>query len=368
VPDLGQVLRAAGCALREQLGHRLLPSQRRALADIAACRTPALGGHLHQCDKCGELRYSYHSCGNRHCPTCGHDLAQRWVERWLARLLPCHYYLVTVTLPSELRAVAFAHQRTVYSLLLREAAAAVLDLTADPRWVGGRAAILAVLHTWTRAMLLHPHVHLLVSAGGLSADGEAWVKPRNPRFLVPGYALEKAVRGRVERAFRKAGLHRAAPEHVWHIPWVAHVKSVGAGLHALTYLGRYLFRVALANRSIERSDGDTVTFRWTENATGRTRRCTLTTTQLVARFLQHVLPRGFVKVRCYGLFSPACRDQLDAARRILSARRDLLGGRVPPVTPVVPAPTFPRPSQLCPRCRVGHMVAIAVVPRQRPPP
>jgi hypothetical protein len=368
VPNLGEVLRAAGAALCEQLGRRLLPSQRRALADIAACRTPVLGGHLYQCDYCDELRYSYHSCRNRHCPTCGHDLAARWVDRWLSRLLPCRYYLITVTLPSELRTVAFSHQRTVYSMLLREAAAAVLDLSADRRWVGGRPAILAILHTWTRAALYHPHVHLLVSAGGLSADGEAWVKPKNPRFLLPGYALQKAVRGRFERALRKAGLHPRTPARVWHIPWVAHVKTVGAGAHALAYLGRYLFRVALSNRAIERSDGNTVIFRWTDNATARTRRCTLTTTQLVARFIQHVLPRGFVKVRCYGLFSPACSDQLDAARRILAARRDLLGSTPAPAARLEPAPAFPTPPQRCPRCGVGHMAAIAVLPRQRPPP
>jgi ribosomal protein L37E len=239
VPALGQIFRSAGPAFVRSLGRPLLPSHLRAMRDIAACRTEAFGGHVHQCDRCGHHHFSYHSCGNRHCPACGHDRAERRIERWRDLLPPCRYYLITVTLPAQLRSVARANQRLVYSLLLHEAAHAVLRLAQDPEWVGGQPAILAVLHTWSRAMAFHPHVHLLVSAGGLSADREAWVKPANPRFLLPGFLLQHRFRAQLEKAFKTAGLHSLVPSAVWRSRWVAHVKDVGSGLHALRYLGRY---------------------------------------------------------------------------------------------------------------------------------
>ena len=168
--EVAEIIRLHGAAYRAHVGDRLLPSQARVLRDLAACRTAYFGGHVAQCDHCAQQVSVYHSCGNRHCPKCHRDQTERWLEQQRARLLPCPYYLLTFTLPSELRALARAHQKIVYGLLMRCAAAAIQTLARDPRYLGACIGCLGVLHTWTRAMLYHPHVHLLVTAGGLSAE------------------------------------------------------------------------------------------------------------------------------------------------------------------------------------------------------
>ena len=192
--ELADIFRAAGPAYRQARGERMLPSHLRAMQDIVSCRTPALGGSLYACDECSALDYRYHSCRNRHCPKCQEDRAQNWLERVRARLLPCDHYLLTFTLPQPLRAIARAHQAQLYSMLLREAAATVLTLAQDPAWIGALPGILAVLHTWSRTFDIHPHAHLLVTAGGLSADGTAWIKPAHSRFLFPGFVLSELLR------------------------------------------------------------------------------------------------------------------------------------------------------------------------------
>ena len=176
------------------------------MADIIDCRTPALGGSLFVCDTCDGLDYAYHSCRNRHCPKCHYGPSQLWLEGLRGRLLPCPYYFITFTLPAELRPLARSHQSTVYDLLLREAAAALQHLADDPKWVGAKLGILAVLHTWSRDLSYHPHVHLLATAGGLTDQGEAWRKPAHSRFLVPGYALSTIFRAKVRDALDRENL------------------------------------------------------------------------------------------------------------------------------------------------------------------
>lgn len=316
MPALADVIRSAGQAFLVRFGDRVLPSHRRVLRAVADCRTPALGGQLFTCD-CGVTQAVYHSCRNRHCPRCQGSDAERWLERQRGLLLPAAYGLATCTLPSELRAVARSHQRMVYAIILREAARALLDVVANPAYVGGLGAVMAVLHTWTRAMLFHPHVHMLFPAGALAPDGESWKKPRKRSFIAPGYALGKRFRERVEVAFKKAGLHHLVPAAVWRKCWVANVKKVGSGEQALLYLSRYVFRVAISDDRIERFDGSDVTYRWTDSATGATQRATVAATEFLARFLQHVLPRGFKKIRYFGLWAPTHRAELAAARAIL---------------------------------------------------
>ena len=204
--ELADLFRDAGPAYAQVHAGRMLPSHRRAMHDIVACRTPALGGSLYACDDCGALDDAYHSCRNRHCPKCQEERAQDWRARVRTRLLPCDHYLLTFTLPHQLRAVARSHQELVYAALLREAAAAVQTLADDRTWVGGTLGIMAVLHTWSRTMEYHPHAHLLVTAGGLSPDGAAWVQPAHARFLMPGYALSTIFRAKMRDALGRAGL------------------------------------------------------------------------------------------------------------------------------------------------------------------
>jgi hypothetical protein len=223
-------------------GIACFPVRPEALQDIQGCRTAYFGGHLKQCTHCGHKVYAYHSCRNRHCPKCHGDQTERWLDKQRARLLPCSYYLLTFTLPGELRPLAFAHQKRVYGLLMRSAAAALQKLASDPRYLGARLGCLAVLHTWTRAMLYHPHVHMLVTAGGLSADGTRWIKPKNPAFLVPVQALSIIFRAKLCAALKKAGLLRQVPPKVWKKNWVVHCQPAGRGQKVLDYLGRYVLR------------------------------------------------------------------------------------------------------------------------------
>ena len=261
--QLADIVRDAGPRYLEAHAERILPSHRRAMDDIVACRTPALGGSRYRCDDCGALEYAYHSCRNRHCPTCQEERAQLWLTRLRARLLPCEHYLLTFTLPQSLRPVAFAHQQLVYAALLREAAAAVQTLADDRTWVGGTPGILAVLHTWSRTMEYHPHAHLLVTAGGLSPDGAAWVTPAHPRFLMPGYMLSAIFRAKMRAVCARAALTDAIDPAVWTRRWTVHVQQIGTGEHATRSLARYVYHVALTNHRLESFAHGRVTFRYT---------------------------------------------------------------------------------------------------------
>jgi len=374
VPELADIFRAAGPAYRAARQNRLLPSQRRAMADIVACRTPALGGSLYACEDCAAFVYRYHSCRNRHCPTCQQDRAQDWLTRLRARLLPCDHYLLTFTLPQELRALARSNQKQVYDLLLREAAAAVQTLADDPAWVGGTLGILAVLHTWSRTLTYHPHAHLLVTAGGLSADGHTWIKPAHPRFLMPGYMLSQVFRAKLRTALRRAGLAGKVDPAVWERSWTVHVQQIGRGEYAALYLSRYVYRVALSNDRIERFQNGMVTFRYTHAPTGHTRRMTLSVDQFIDRFLLHVLPRGFPKVRSYGLLSPGNRKKLDRARLILEQHARAASPPRPALnedTSAAPHPaplTDPTPARCCPFCHGPHLHFVQRLRRSRAPP
>jgi hypothetical protein len=363
--EVADIIRRHGAALRAHLGDRLLPSQARALRDLVACRTAACGGQLTQCTACGRQVYRYHSCRNRHCPKCGGDQTTRWLERHQARLLPCPHYLVTVTLPEALRTLAFRHQRIIYGALMRSAAAALQALAADPRYVGVPLGCVAVLHTWTRALLYHPHVHLLVTAGGLSADRTQWIAPKHPAFLVPVKALSVLVRAKMCAAVKRAGFLGEVSPTVWTTPWVVHAQPAGDGARALDYLARYLFRVAISNSRLEQIDRGQVTFRYRDNRTQVIRRATLSGVEFLRRFVQHVLPRRCAKVRYYGLWSPARRSDLERARQLLHPS---LAPSPPAVSPATPTPlSIALPP--CPLCHTGTLMLVAVLrPQRKVPP
>lgn len=303
---LAEIMQTYGPAYQGQFAERLLPSQRRAVQDIAHCRTAAFGGHLYQCPDCQARHYQYHSCQNRHCPQCQFKAGQQWLSTQQALLLPTPYFLVTFTLPQALRPIARRHQRLLYNLLFRASAAALKELAGDPRYVGGEIGLVGVLHTWGRQLTYHPHVHYLVPAGGLAADGQQWL-PARPNFLVPVRALSRLFRAKFCAGLRATALFDQVPPETWHLDWVVHAKGVGDGAPALRYLAPYIFRVAITNNRILKVNQGKVTFRYRKSDTGQSRCCTLTAAEFLRRFLQHILPKGFVKVRYYGLFSPARR-------------------------------------------------------------
>jgi hypothetical protein len=285
------------------------------MRDIERCRTPALGGHVYVCPACAQQQYLYHSCRNRHCPKCQGNKAQRWLEATLELLPPTSYFLLTFTLPQGLRSVARSRQRLVYDLLFRTSAQAVQQLAQNERWVGGQMGMLGVLHTWGRSLVYHPHVHYLVPGGGITADGR-WRRSR-ANFLLPVKALSKLVRGKFRDGLRRAdpALFAQVPSKVWHQDWVVHCQPVGKGLHAVKYLAPYIFRVAISNRRILGMADGKVTFRYRATDTGTLKTCTLRAEEFIRRFLQHVLPRGFVKVRYYGFLSSGQRSRLATIKR-----------------------------------------------------
>ena len=315
--ELATIFRQHGPAYRQKYSASMLPSQHQAIRAIERCRTEALGGHVYQCPDCGEVQYSYHSCRNRHCPKCQHNAAQQWLEKQKDLLLPTPYFMLTFTLPDGLRRVARRHQKLFYNLLFRTSAAATQKLAQDPRFIGGQVGMVAVLHTWGRTLTYHPHVHYLVPAGGVDKDGN-WLPARNA-FLLPVKALAKIFRAKFRQALRKLPCYEEIPSKVWRQPWIVHCKAVGDGASALKYLAPYVFRVAISNQRIVKMSSTHVTFRYRSTKTGKTKTCPLSAEEFIRRFLQHVLPKGFVKVRYYGFLSPGLRNRL-ASLRTMAAK------------------------------------------------
>ncbi len=362
--SLAEIVHHYGSAYLKKYADRILPSHRRALRDIAQCRTEALGGHVYYCAACEQTHYQYHSCQNRHCPQCQQDQGQRWLDRQQACLLPVPYFMVTFTLPAELRDLVRRNQQTGYTILFRSSASALQDLAWDPRYVGGQIGLVGVLHTWGRNLSYHPQVHYLVPAGGLSADGEQWLSARRT-FLIPVKALSILFRAQFRAALKKTDLFDQVPARVWQHDWVVHCKAVGNGLSALKYLAPYIFRVAISNTRILKVDAGKVTFRYRESDTGKWRTSTLSAEEFLRRFLQHVLPKGFVKVRYYGLFSPTLRSWL-AVIRLWLATADLSENHTARSTNNTDVD--PQRPVLCPTC--GHVMQWVkkLRPKSRCPP
>lgn len=365
MPELADILRLHGPDYLARYHDRLLPSHRRAIQDICDCRTEVLGGHLYRCPKCEQEHYRYHSCKNRHCPKCQHEQADRWIEQQRARLLPVPYFLATFTLPQGLRRLARAHQKVVYDLLFQASQQALQRLAADPRHLGGTLGMIGVLHSWTRDLRYHPHVHALIPGGALAPDGQTW-RPARHDYLVPEKPLAKIFRAKFRDLLKKTGLLDQVPRQSWRQGWVVDIIPVGNGEAALKYLAPYLFRVAISNRNIlDLTDGQ-VTFRYRDSNTKAPRIRTLPAEHFIARFLQHVLPRGFQKVRTYGLLHPkqrrlfaSVKEQLqpDSARPVKSAPDSSSAQRLPS-----------RPAaMLCPHCTC-EMIHVHEIRRRRGPP
>jgi len=314
---MADILRASSPEYLAKYGDRMLPSHKRAIEDIILCRTRPLGGKVYQCEPCDEYRYSYHSCKNRSCPKCGNDDATKWLAAQNALLLPVQYFMVTSTLPKELRRVARANQKLIYGLLLRKTAEAIQKLARDPQWVGGEIGLLGVPQTWKRDMGYHVHTHFIVPGGGISPDGKRWL-PVQRDYLMPEKAVAKILRAKFRDALKKhPELFNQVPKKVWHTNWVVNIKSVGKGNKPLEYLARYIFRVAISNKRIVRFQDDKVTFTY-KDSKGKWHKQTLEAEKFISRFLQHVLPKGFVKVRYYGFLSSRKRALLDTIKELFN--------------------------------------------------
>jgi hypothetical protein len=336
--EVADILRAHGTRFLDKNRSWLSFQQLTVLRAIARCRTAALGGHLDSCSQCGRQAISYNSCRNRHCPKCQTQARQRWLTAREQEVLGVPYFHVVFTLPHELNPLCQRNQALLFNLLFRSSAAAMLEVAADPKHLGAEIGFLSILHTWGQNLFLHPHVHCVVPAGGLAPDHRRWIHPKYAFFL-PVKVLGRVLRGKflqgLRRAFRLKKLHftgaasaLAAPKQFWALlqklrqqDWVVYAKAAFGGPDAvLRYLGRYTHRVAISNHRLIAHEGDQVTFRWKDYAHGNKQRLmTLSAEEFLRRFVQHILPRGFVRIRQFGFLANACRTKLIAVSRQLLA-------------------------------------------------
>jgi putative transposase/transposase-like zinc-binding protein len=350
---LAEVLRRHWPAYEQKFGARLLPSHRRAVQAIGSCRTAALGGQLFGCE-CGRREFVYHSCNHRACPQCGHADATEWLDRQRRRLLPVPYYLVTFTVPAQLRGLIRSHQKIFYHLLLRQSAGALLEVGRAHKDLGAELGLLAVLQTWARDLHFHPHVHCVVPAGGLSDNQLRWVRPKRPDYFLPQAALAMRFRTRLKEVLQREhpGLFGQVPSQVWTLDWVADVQPVGSGEPALKYLAAYVYRTALSAERIVADDGQRITFTYRDNQ-GQPQELSLSPEQFLHRFLQHVLPAGFQRVRYFGWLSPAAKTRFERILALLDCR-----------TPSPPPDLKAAPPQ-CPCCK-KPMMLLGRLPRAPP--
>ncbi|HLY67269.1 MAG TPA: IS91 family transposase [Chloroflexota bacterium] len=372
-PTLASILRDAGPDYRA--AHKLPPQHLKAMRAIEICRTAALGGHLEACDDgCGFQRAAYHSCCNRHCPQCQTLNQVRWVEAIKDDLLPVPYFHVTFTIPSELRDLALRNQQVFYDLLFRAAADALIEVGREK--LGAELGAVAVLHTWSQTLIDHPHIHMLVPGGGLSLNGDRWVPTHGPDYLLPVAKLRSRFRRKLLDALEEA--RNSEPcrlkfpgkianltwplawarltQHLRKIDWVVNVQATeGDPVHVIEYLGRYVLRVAIDNSRIRSVKDGNVTFSYLDRDDhDKPKLMTLATDEFIRRFLCHVLPPGFTKIRYFGLLAPNGRHQR------LARARELLGAVAPESAPDTPwhelicrrSGVDPR---LCPNCRRGLM-------------
>ena len=359
--ELADIFRRYGPAYRQKYASRMPGNHFKAMRAIEQCRTPALGGQVYYCSTCEETHYSYHSCRNRHCPKCQNEKAQIWLERQQDLLLSVPYFLLTFTLPAGFNEVARSHQCLLYDLLFKTSAAATQQLAQEPRWLGGQIGMLGVLHTWGRNLAYHPHIHYLVPGGGLSTDGQSWLPARN-NFFLPVRALSRVFRSKLQQALRDSDCYARIPARVWQQEWVVHCEAVGSGLNALQYLAPYIFRVALSNNRLLKLENDCVTFRYRDTETGVEKCCSLGALDFIHRFLQHVLPHHFVKVRYYGFFAPTRRTRLNTLRQNLLAATDLNSRQAAP-TDLSPGAPTPQPHAiLCPHCGLPMLFVHSLSP------
>ena len=336
--EVADIVRTHGRPFIDRYGSQLSFQQLKALNAIARCRTAELGGHIDDCPCCGHAAISYNSCRNRHCPKCQAQARQRWLTAREAELLATHYFHVVFTVPHELAPLCQRNQRVLYNLLFRTSAETMLEIAADPKHLGAEIGFLSILHTWGQNLMLHPHVHCIVPAGGFAPDRKAWIHPRYAFFL-PVKVLSRVFRGKfieaLRRAYRQkrlqffgasAGLEDAARfesfvHSLFRQDWVVYAKpAMGGAPQVLRYLGRYTHRVAISNHRLLAIDGDHVTFRWKDYAHGnKKRKMTVGASEFLRRFAQHVLPRGFVRIRHFGFLANAHRTEL------LVIARELIG-------------------------------------------
>src|ERR1700737_626978 len=376
--EVADVFRKYGSDFFAQWGHVLGPHQRKAFEAIRDCRTAVLGGHVDQCDECGHRVISYNSCRNRHCPKCQATSRAKWLAEREAELLPVAYFHVVFTLPQKIGGLALQNAREIYRILFRAVSETLLTIAADPKHLGAAIGFLAVLHTWGQNLHLHPHLHCVVPGGGIGPDGASWVGCRKS-FFFPGRVLSRLFRNKfliyLRKAFREGKLRfygemaslaqpdafEALCSEAGRIEWVVYAKPpFGGPEQVLKYLAGYTHPVAISNNRLLSIEGGRVTFKWKDYAGGHQTKCmALDAVEFIRRFLLHILPAGFVRIRQFGFLSNRARGKkLALCRALLTATPTLTHTAV---TVDRDGKTDEQDRTPCPVCKIGHMISIEII-------
>lgn len=339
-----EIFRLYGPEYVKRYGNSIPSSHRKVIDAIVNCRSGALGMHKYECPACGRAEHLPRSCGNRHCPNCQQQKGQKWLNDQMQKLLPCSYFLLTFTVPEQLRRFIRGHQRIAYSAMFDAASASLKKLAMDQHFIGAdQMGFFAVLHTWGRLLQYHPHIHFVVPGGGLSADRTEWMESK-PGFLVHVKALSSIYRAKLRDAIDKAGLLDQVDTDVWKKPWVVNSKAVGNGKWVLRYLSRYVFRVAISNSRIISYHNGNVTFSWRKVKSRRWRKTTIDAMEFIRRFLQHVLPTGLMKIRHYGFLGANAKLPIQRIRELICDLYELLVHLIQPPLALESSPLK------CPSC------------------
>lgn len=345
--SIQEIFKAHGAAYIQRHGKRMPTRHRKVISAIQHCGTSRFGTHLFACDDCRDAHRTGSSCGNRHCPVCQAGKSDDWLRKQMEKTLPVNYFMITFTVPQELRRLIRSRPEVCYAALFKAASDAMKKLAKDPRFVGcDVAGFTGVLHTWTRQLEYHPHIHFIVPGGGIDRHGTEW-KSSRADFYIHGKPLSVIFRAKFIELLKAADMD--VPRCVWEPDWVVDIRSVGNGTRALKYLAQYIFRVAIApSRIIRVADGQ-VTFRYQRSGEKKWRACTLETFEFMRRYLQHVLPHGFTKIRHYGYLSPNSKVGLQRVRELICRLYEILAPHLPSRKPRKKKPW------VCDRCG-GHIV------------
>ena len=312
-------------------GDRMPQIHKKTIQDICDCRNGSFGTILYACNDCQNIQPVPCCCGNRHCPTCQHDKADQWLHKQMEKLLPTHYFLLTITLPQGLREVVRSHQKIAYAALFSCAHKALRKLAQDKRFIGStRIGYLAVLHTWGSMLQYHPHLHLVIPGGALSEKKDQWLSSRQDLF-VHTKPLANIFRAKFRHAMKKAQLFDKIDPDLWKQQWVADSQAVGKGQNSLRYLSRYVFRVAISNNRIRSIENRVIKFRYKDRRKKTWKTMALDAIEFIRRFLQHVLPKGLMKIRHYGFLNPNSSFSIEEIRELISLIHDVIRDLLPEI-------------------------------------
>ena len=319
MPTVREIFQEYGPAYLKTFSERIPSHHRKVIRAISDCRTERMGTMLYQCESCGKAIELFRSCGNRHCPTCQNEKASQWLERRLEQLLPVHHFMITFTVPALFRDFIRANGRTAYAALFHASSRTLKRLASEPTYFAGNLpGFFGILHTWGRQMHYHPHIHYIVPGGAFSAQDHSWhASPQ--AFYLPVRIMSKMVKSLFSREMKKAKLLSQVPHELWKQDWNVHCQAVGTGVRSIRYLASYVFRTAISDSRIIEIDQGYVRFRYADTKTGIGKIMRLSAFEFIRRFLQHVLPTGFMKIRYYGFLNPCSRIPLDLAITLLEA-------------------------------------------------